>query len=346
MTIGPPEGAPISSTRDAFDFSEDFQALYLTATRRFGRLSAQAGLRGELAEIRLYLPTEEVDTYRTDYSSLFPSANISYDAGGGRQLRFSYSKRVQRPYVFYLNPIDRSIDPLNRQIGNPDLLPMYTHSYGLDASWNGSFGTLRMAPYFRRTVDSWDQYRQVDEDGVSTVTWLNLSSVESFGSNFIAQIRQIGPVSGYLNFNAWREERNMGDLGLEPFEPVLRWSTGGNAMVRLGPSLMMQGSLNYSPARDVPQGRISTTVLSTFGLRQQFANNRASLNLMVMDPFDVYRYTFETRDRTHAQTASSRPSLRRATLSLSYNFGRPPESRRRPISTEAAEPASDGPALR
>src|SRR5690606_37116716 len=125
-----------------------------------------------------------------------------------------------------------------------------------------------------------------------------------------------------------------------------RWSTGGNAMLRLPYSLMMQGSMNYSPARDVPQGRISTTVLSTFGLRKQFARNKASLNLMVMDPFDVYRYTFETRDRTHVQTASSRPSLRRATLSVSYNFGRPPESRRRPISTEAAEPVSDGPELR
>ena len=346
MTVGPQGGSPISNTRDAFDFTEDFQALYATITRRLGRVSAQVGLRGELADTRLHLPTEEDDTYRTDYASLFPSANISYDAGNGRQLRFSYSKRVQRPYVFYLNPIDRSIDPLNRQIGNPDLLPMYTHSYGLDASWNGSFGTLRVAPYYRRTMDSWDQYREVDANGVSTVTWLNLSSVESYGSNFIAQVRQIGPLSGYLNFNAWREERNMGDLGLEPFDPTLRWSTGGNAMLRLPYSLMMQGSMNYSPARDVPQGRISTTVLSTFGLRKQFAGNKASLNLMVMDPFDVYRYTFETRDRTHVQTASSRPSLRRATLSVSYNFGRPPESRRRPISTEAAEPVSDGPELR
>src|SRR5690606_23134694 len=46
MTVGPQGGTPISNTRDAFDFQEDFQAVYGTVTRRFGRISAQAGLRG------------------------------------------------------------------------------------------------------------------------------------------------------------------------------------------------------------------------------------------------------------------------------------------------------------
>ena len=41
-----------------------------------------------------------------------------------------------------------------------------------------------------------------------------------------------------------------------------------------------------------------------------------AVNLMAMDPLDVYRYRFETRDRTHVQTARTQPSMRRATLNV------------------------------
>jgi outer membrane cobalamin receptor len=331
--------APIASTPSSFDYTEQFHAFYLTANQRWGKLALQAGVRAELAETVLGLRLTG-DEYANDYRSVFPSGNISYDFGGGRQLRLMYSKRVQRPYVFYLNPINPSVDPLNRQHGNPDLLPMYTHSVSADASWNGSFGTLRIAPYYRRTVDSWDQFKTVDEQGVSTVTWKNLSSMESYGSNFIAQVRQVGPLGGYLSMNAWREERDVSSLGLDAFEPKLRWSTNANATLRLPRGLMMQGSASYSPARDIPQGRISTTMLSTFGLRKQLWGTKASVNLMALDPFGVYRYRFETRDRTHVQTARTQPSIRRATLSFTYNFGRPPQSQRR-SPTEQGQAAPD-----
>src|SRR5690606_35429326 len=201
-------------------------------------------------------------------------------------------------------------------------------------------GTLRVAPYYRRTVDSWEQFKTVDENGVSTVTWENMASMQSYGANFIAQVRQLGPAGGYLSFNAWREERDLGSLEVEPIEPGFRWSTNGNGTLRLGSGLMMQGSLSYSPARDIPQGRISSTVMSTFGVRQQLWGNKASINLMALDPFGVFRYRFETRDRTHVQTARTQPSIRRATLSFTYNFGRPPQSQRR-SPTEQGQAAPD-----
>ena len=46
------------------------------------------------------------------------------------------------------------------------------------------------------------------------------------------------------------------------------------------------------------------------------------------------------RDRTHVQTARTQPSIRRATLSFTYNFGRPPQSQRR-SPTEQGQAAPD-----
>ncbi|HEX6038632.1 outer membrane beta-barrel protein, partial [Longimicrobium sp.] len=81
------------------------------------------------------------------------------------------------------------------------------------------------------------------------------------------------------------------------------------------------------PAYDVPQGRISSSLMTHVGLRQQLMGDRVTVNLMVTDPFDLYRSSFTTRDPTHIQIGRSRWSARAAVLSASYSFGRPPRGR-------------------
>ena len=97
----------------------------------------------------------------------------------------------------------------------------------------------------------------------------------------------------------------------------------GNASVGTTSTLNLQGSLTYLPARNLPQGRISPMVFSSLGLRQQLRGGRGALLFSIVDPFELQRFTFTTRDRTHVQIGSSTFSARRATLGVSYSFGRP-----------------------
>jgi hypothetical protein len=80
--------------------------------------------------------------------------------------------------------------------------------------------------------------------------------------------------------------------------------------------------------------------MTSVGVRQKLWGDRAWVYLSVMDPFNLYRFSFETRDRTHVQTSRNQFSLRRVMLSFSYSFGRPPEqaSRRTPTEPQPAEP--------
>ena len=84
----------------------------------------------------------------------------------------------------------------------------------------------------------------------------------------------------------------------------------------------------YSPAREIPQGRYSSTIRMDLGLRQQLLNDRVSINLSLRDPFDLYSMEFTTSDATHVQTGRSDFSMRSAVLSVSYSFGRPPRDQR------------------
>jgi outer membrane receptor protein involved in Fe transport len=324
------------TTVTGFGYRETFHSLYGTVAQVFGPLSAQVGLRAEQAATRLNV-TGVADTFEHEYFSLFPSANLRYDLGGGREVRLSYARRVRRPQPGILNPIDRSNDPLNRFVGNPDIEPQYTNSFSLETSWTGTFGTLRLSPYYRRTVDDWTQIKTVDAQGVSTVTWENLASVESYGTSLTASIRPIHGVSGNFSVSGSREVRDASNLSTEFSGDAMRWSARGNVSARVTESLAVQAMGYYTPARDVPQGRISSSLMTHVGMRQQFWDGRGTLNLMVTDPLDLYRSSFETRDATHVQLGRSRWSARAAVLSFSYAFGRPPRDNGNGDEEEEAE---------
>jgi hypothetical protein len=313
---------PDQSTDVGFGYREMFNSAYLSLSQRLGRLRAQGGVRAERSNTRLELPNDG-GRFERSYNSIFPNAHLTYDFDNGREVRLSYSRRIRRPNAGSLDPTNRSTDPLNRRVGNPDLDPQYTESVSLDASWSGQFGTLRLSPYYRHTRNDWARIKTVDAEGVSTVTSENLASVDSYGSSFTASLRTVGPLSGNVSFSAAREKRNASNLALDFSGSSMRYSARSNIMGRLTPTLNAQAMLYFTPAHDVAQGRVSSSFSLNFGLRKQLWNRKATLNLMTTDPFDLYRSSFETRDPTHVQIGRSRFSQRRAVLTFSYNFGGP-----------------------
>ena len=141
----------------------------------------QLGARGEFAQTTFSLPLAD-EEFDSDYNSLFPSMNLSYDLQQGRTVRLNHSRRIGRPYAYILNPSNPSTDPLNRFVGNPHIRPNYTNSIGLDFSKIGSKGTMRFAPYYRKTTDNWDNIRTVDSVGVSTISWAPAGSAMRYST--------------------------------------------------------------------------------------------------------------------------------------------------------------------
>lgn len=329
----PDAADPRETTRTGFRYDETFRSAYATVDRRFGKLGVQLGVRAELASTE-FTVARTGERFENEYNSIFPSANISYDFGGGRSIRFSYSKRIGRPWPFILNPDVPATDSLNRYVGNPEILPNYTHSLGLDVSWIGSHGTLRLAPYYRHTVDQWDRIRYVDSLGVSTMTWANVAAIRTYGTTLTASLRPAGRISGSVSLNGYVEDRDAGNLSSEYSRRALLWSANGNASMKITDELSAQANVRYMPPREVIQGRIAGMFFSSFGLRRQLWGNRGHVNLFLNDPFGVFRYRFETRDSTHVQLSRSSFPMRQATLSFTWNFGKPPEQKSRRPETE------------
>jgi hypothetical protein len=341
---GDPPGAAGEEAVGDFRQRERIHAAFVSVSRQIGRVYVQAGLRGEQAELRRALPLSG-ETFGFDYWNLFPNALVSTEFGTVGQVSLSYSRRVDRPWGGILNPATPSLDPLNRRIGNPYLMPRYTHSLSLAVTRTGRLGTLQFSPYYQRTVHGWDQVRTVDEAGVSTVTWQNVATVSSYGGSLSASPMPTGRVSGILNVTAYREVRDASNLQTDLSGSSTQLSVMGTASVRATSALSLEGFLTYLPGRNVPQGKTSPMVFSTLGVRHPLWGRRGAISLSVVDPFELQRFTFTTRDRTHVQTGSSTFSARRATLGISYSFGQRLQRKGRGTPDEG-QPESQAPVIR
>ena len=326
---------PTSQTRAGHDYDEMFHSLYTTYGRTFGRFGVQLGVRAEYARTAFESLVTDAE-FERDYRSLFPSINFSWTLKPGRTIRALYSRRISRPSPHYLDPAVPSTDPLNIYTGNPDLRPSYSDSWSLDFSWTGSKGTVRIAPYFRRTTDVWERIRTVDENGVATSRWENAASSSALGSNFTISLRSSGALSGSTSFSIFRDERDGTNISSDYRRAAWMWSVGGNVGLKITESLTAQAFANHFPTQSILQGRASGYTFTSLALRQRLWGTRGSISLNVSDPLNLHRYDSQTRDATYIQTSRSSFDSRVFTLGLTFNFGKPPQQQSRRSGPEEA----------
>jgi ferric enterobactin receptor len=321
-----PTGAP--DVHSGYDYAEFVQSLYTTVSRTFGRFGTQMGLR--LEHTSTDFESRVVDSsFDRSYTSLFPSFNVSYTPKPGRSARLLFSRRIGRPAAWYLDPFVPTTDPLSISLGNPDLKPTYTNSFSLDFSYTATRGTLRIAPYYRRTSNIWERIRTVDEAGVATNRWLNGRQSESLGSTFTLSLRPMGRLSGSTNFNVWRESRDGTNIASDLQRSATLWSVGGNLGLKVTQTLTAQAFATQFPPQSILQGRATGYTFSSLALRQQVWGTKGSISLNVQDPLNLSKFNSSSSHATYTQTSRSSFQSRMATLGVTYNFGKPPQQQSR-----------------
>ncbi|HEY0025039.1 MAG TPA: TonB-dependent receptor [Longimicrobium sp.] len=325
LGIGPADGEVVVG-RSAFDYDENVNAGYAVLSRGFGGLQTQAGLRGEYTSRDFSLGTGE--SYPRDYWSWFPSGLVALNLDDQRQVRLSYSRRIQRPDTRMLNPFSFSEDPRNRSTGNPDLEPEYTHA--LEMGYQHSFGTgsVQVTPFFRRTENVIRRIREVRGDTL-LVSFRNLDTNDSYGLDLNTSVRR-GKVNGFASFSAFRTVTDAGSVGEELSSDAIGWSARMSGTYQVTPRLDVQGMLFYRAPMDVEQGRMGSMVMSSFSVRQKLMGERASLSLRVQDPLNRMGFSMSTHAPLYDQFSERRFGGRAAYLTFSYNYGQTPRLRQRP----------------
>ncbi|MDD3320562.1 MAG: outer membrane beta-barrel protein [Paludibacter sp.] len=107
-----------------------------------------------------------------------PKAYLMYNIGDGKSLRFDYRGRSESPSVEQLDPSPDETNPSHIRIGNPDLLPQFTHRTRLRFNNNNkekqqSIQVHLEGEYTENDIINFTNYDGTS--GVKTVTPVNMS---------------------------------------------------------------------------------------------------------------------------------------------------------------------------
>ena len=110
----------IGQTYDDFKHTYNIFGIYADARASFGKFSARAGLRYEYSRLQADFLTGNQEDFHANLNDVVPNASVAWNASNESMLKLSYSRRIQRPGISYLNPAVE-ISPTDISFGNPDL---------------------------------------------------------------------------------------------------------------------------------------------------------------------------------------------------------------------------------
>ncbi len=210
---------------NSFDYDEDVIAAYGIYGNKRDNFSYQVGLRGEYSIINTFLVSNEGNPpNRRTYFNFFPSGHISYHLNDTDALQISYSRRINRPRFWDLNPFFTFQDRRNFFSGNPNMDPEYTDSYeiGQIKYWEGV--TLSSSLFYRRTEDSRQRFLSVDRVTQNTVRIpLNIGTTDDYGLDLSIGYSGLSWLKVDFNTNIFRNQLSFDEDNVE--DEVLRYYT-------------------------------------------------------------------------------------------------------------------------
>lgn len=318
---------PQENLNNRFRYDRQVHALYGIVQGETGRLGAQVGVRLEQTFSTFDLETTG-EAFDNNYFSFFPNAYLTYSPTDGHQVKASYGKRISRPRTRALNPFDDLSDPLFRRVGNPFLLPEYTHNMELSYTRLGRLTSLSVSPYVRYTTDVIRRNQEVTPEGVSVLTYGNLATQSSYGSEFVGTLRMGRTFNAFVNFNLYRVDTDGSNVDTDLTSGSYGWSTRANVNYRVLPSLNVQASYFYRAPMQIEQGRSSGRSMATLGARYTFLNDRANLSLSARDLFNTMNFSLWRDDERFYQETTRSWNAQSVSLSFSYTFGQQQRDRR------------------
>ncbi|PWT96650.1 MAG: TonB-dependent receptor [Bacteroidetes bacterium] len=189
----------VDTTRtNHFVYNENIFAGYLNFSRQLGKWSVQAGLRVEHTDAKGKQYIND-SSFTRNYTSMFPTAYVSYTLNDKNQFGFSFGRRIERPSYQDLNPFRYFLDPYTFEEGNPFLKPQFSYNVELSHTYRG---VLTTTLNYTKTVDMIaETLNQIDKDTITYVTKQNLATAQNLGAaiSFSAPVNKWFTTTLYTN---------------------------------------------------------------------------------------------------------------------------------------------------
>lgn len=120
-------------------YNEVTEAAYISAYKTYKKMQCQLGFRIENTQLNGHVPNSDLYKVNRNFLNLFPTAYLLYQINEKSTISASYSKRIDRPNYYALNPIKRYLTPYIYRQGNPLLRPTFMQEAELNYTFPNSF---------------------------------------------------------------------------------------------------------------------------------------------------------------------------------------------------------------
>lgn len=323
-----------STLSNEYRYFENVNAAYTSFGGTVKKFNYKAGLRVEQSNININNTQTEGDFDR-HYTDFFPSVFMSQRLPKDHEIQLSYSRRINRPSPWMLNPFADFSNPLNIFAGNPNLSPEYINAleFSYVKNWKSIF--LTATTFYRHNSASFSRIRVVDSlTSVSTVTWANLESSQDIGEEIIfrAPITKWWNVMANVNLyqNLIKGDIPGGDNDLSTNSFL--WNFRVQSGFKFWKNTDLQLSYRYNSRINFLQGYIRPMHNLDIGLKKDILKNKATIALNVQDLFNTRVFYVVTSGSNFEGSADRRWESRIFTANFTYKFGKTQtaNSRRRP----------------
>ncbi len=280
---------------NAIDYSRNIYALYSTYNGQLGDFGYQLGLRGEytLRDIVNKMGDEKYNMNRWDY---FPTLHFSYQLPKDHQIMASYSRRIDRPRGYYLEPFITWEDMYNVRQGNPNVDPEYIDAMDLGYLKKWKAAQLSLEGYYRVTHNKVERIQSVYEEGILLTSVANVGTDYSLGidATFNVPLFKWWEVNLMGNMYDYRVEGSINEKSFE--RTSFNWSSRLNSTFSLMKMMQLQVDGDYNSPTVTSQGETEGYYAMNGALRMDFLDRKLSAVVQVRDIFGTARRVSETRD--------------------------------------------------
>jgi outer membrane receptor protein involved in Fe transport len=309
------------------NYDQDVVAGYSSFTVQLPKdFGLQAGVRFERTLINADFK-DVPDAEIPNYDNFLPSINFTKKFNKVHQFRLSYTQRIQRPSIRFLNPFIDYSNPQDISFGRPTLNPELVDQFELNYNTYIKSNSINVSVYHRMTDNSITQVQDIiREEGVdiTRTTYGNIGLDRNIGSNISVQLQPTKKMRIGGGFNAYYVYLDNRVLSNEGWN--FSYNANASYSFKNGWGAQFFGFLR-SPTVTL-QGLRGAFNFHTFSVKKDFKNKKGSVGFGFENPLAkaiVIRSNFE--DNTSPDFSFTQESVRNIyrrsiRVDFQYSFGK------------------------
>lgn len=265
--------------------------------------------------------------FDNNYNTFIPSLTLQKQLTSTQTLKLTYSKRITRPSLQFLNPYVNKVNILAQTEGNPTLSPEVSQTVELGYTTFIGSSVINLSAYYKHTAGLIESIVQPLEGLPGTLsTFQNAAVNNSVGGSFFGSVNPIKILTLRASINVYTYdptayavyERLLSNTGTH-----VQYNAFAAATLNLPNGIIFEAFAVENSPRYTIQGKNPSFSILGAGLKKQILKKKASIGINTIEPFNKYKhFNTDISSPGFSQRTTFAFPFRSVGLTFSYSFGK------------------------